>query len=314
MKTTADNSRWRMGIAVSVAESYIGQTEARVIFVGGSTARGHADGYSDIELGMFWDADPTVEERRRAIANIREADPQFIYVSDFDPAEEYWYDAFYIGTDVSGRRASGVSVEICHYRVEIFERVLDEVVSKFDPDDLKQNLLSGVQTGIPFHGEEQMRTWQEKMRVYPEGLAEAVVKKNAQIENFRVWRSWIERNENLLLLHQALVEVGTKLLRIILALNRKYFYGLNWSFCDVEEFEVQPKRFIDRLRNVFRIDPESAVSEISALVLETYDLVEEMMPEMKLAWYRSVFLFRRTKWEVAPRTVLRNDFDRDGPG
>jgi molecular chaperone GrpE len=36
------------------------------MLVGGSTARGHADRFSDLELGIFWHEPPTDEERREA--------------------------------------------------------------------------------------------------------------------------------------------------------------------------------------------------------------------------------------------------------
>lgn len=56
-------SQWRHTIAKRLAPIYAANPHVAAVLVGGSTARGHADRYSDIELGVFWHQPPTDAER-----------------------------------------------------------------------------------------------------------------------------------------------------------------------------------------------------------------------------------------------------------
>lgn len=52
------NSQWRYEIAERVAQQYAQIPDVVAVMIGGSTARGHADKFSDIELGVFWKRPP----------------------------------------------------------------------------------------------------------------------------------------------------------------------------------------------------------------------------------------------------------------
>lgn len=49
-----DASQWRYKLAQQVAPIYAANPHVAAVLVGGSTARGHAGRFSDIELGVFW--------------------------------------------------------------------------------------------------------------------------------------------------------------------------------------------------------------------------------------------------------------------
>ena len=72
-KTMNNASRWRRAIADRLAAIYAHNPYISAVLLGGSTARGHADQYSDIELGIFWYQPPTDEERR-AVIELAEGD------------------------------------------------------------------------------------------------------------------------------------------------------------------------------------------------------------------------------------------------
>jgi predicted nucleotidyltransferase len=61
-----ESSVWRQEVAIQVAQKYQSNPNITAIMLGGSTARGHTDKYSDIELGVFWNQPPTEEERMAA--------------------------------------------------------------------------------------------------------------------------------------------------------------------------------------------------------------------------------------------------------
>jgi len=55
---TGAASQWRRKIAQNIGSVYAGNRKVAAVILGGSTARGHADRYSDIELGVFWHTPP----------------------------------------------------------------------------------------------------------------------------------------------------------------------------------------------------------------------------------------------------------------
>lgn len=57
-------SRWRLAIARKVAPLIAANPRVRAVMLAGSTSRGCADSYSDIEIGVFWELDPYDEEKQ----------------------------------------------------------------------------------------------------------------------------------------------------------------------------------------------------------------------------------------------------------
>ena len=55
-------SKWRLELVSPIASLYAKNLKVAAVIVSGSTARGHADKYSDIEIGVFWKEPP---HRRR---------------------------------------------------------------------------------------------------------------------------------------------------------------------------------------------------------------------------------------------------------
>jgi len=49
------DSRWRHDLARTIAERYAGRNRLRLILLGGSTAHGNADPWSDIDLVLYWE-------------------------------------------------------------------------------------------------------------------------------------------------------------------------------------------------------------------------------------------------------------------
>src|SRR6185295_12696184 len=146
-------SRWRMQLAQHVGATYAANPKVAVVLAGGSTARGHADRFSDVELGVFWHAPPEPSDRARAV-EVMGADLLRLY--PYDAQEEVWSDDFMIGRAASNQPKSGVLVEVVNHTVEFMERVLEDVLLNHQPDELKQNLIAGVLQGVPLAGVTQL--------------------------------------------------------------------------------------------------------------------------------------------------------------
>ena len=60
-------SRWRLSLSRLLAEHYAALPQVATVFVGGSTARGQADRFSDLELCVAWSSPPSEADRLRVI-------------------------------------------------------------------------------------------------------------------------------------------------------------------------------------------------------------------------------------------------------
>ena len=296
-------SSWRLALARRVASPYVENPKLAAMIVGGSVSRGHADRFSDLEIGGFWYEPPTDEERLAAAtvaATSTGGEVQRIY--PYDPAEEVWEEGIFLGRAAPDRPSTGLLVEIPHYTVDFMERTLGDVLDRYDTSDAKQSILSVLLSAIPLHGEALIREWRSRVTDYPRGLALAMIAKHAQIDHF--WRTEMfpERANNLLL-YDTYVHVARKLLYTLLALNGIYYSGFKWLALQVSRMHIVPDDFSTRLNRVFQAEPQVASHQLAQLVEETYTLIEQHMPEVDVGWLRLVFRYRREPW-VGPPTYL----------
>src|SRR3954464_3093857 len=102
-------SQWPATLARQIAPNYAANPHVAAVLLGGSTARGHADRYSDIELGVFWHQPPTDAERQSAASAIH---GDLVRLYPYDPAEEVWSDDYMLGRAQPDQPKSGVLVEV----------------------------------------------------------------------------------------------------------------------------------------------------------------------------------------------------------
>lgn len=295
---TTRTGNWRLPLARRVAATYSTNPSVVAAIVGGSVARGHADRFSDIEVGAFWHQPPTDAERL-ASAEATGGDVQRIY--PYEPEEEVWMDNLFLGHVAPGQRSTGVLVEVVHNTTEFIERVLDDVLVHYDPSELKQNLVTAFVHAVPVHGEALIEAWRSRAAVYPRELALAVIKRHGQIESFRSIEMMLARGNNLMLVYDTLVKVSKELLYLLLALNRIYFYSsFKWIHLQIPQMQIAPPDFQRRLSHVFQSDPRTAIQDLMALVEETYDLIEQVMPEVDVERFRYFFCYRSQPWDQLP--------------
>jgi hypothetical protein len=87
-------SQWRYAFAQQLAPIYAANPHVSAVLVGGLAARDHAERYSDIELGVFWQQPPTEPDRRLA-ADLNNGD--LIAAYPYLAEEEVWCDDFMLG-------------------------------------------------------------------------------------------------------------------------------------------------------------------------------------------------------------------------
>jgi predicted nucleotidyltransferase len=157
-------SRWRLAMARAIAPVYTTDPRVRTVIVAGSVARGFADAFSDVEIGLFWEELPTPGELRAAMERARGTDWE---LDPYDPHEDVWYEEYVAG---------GLKIDLRHMAVARMEEALAAVVDEGDLSrSERQQILFAVQHSVPLHGALSIETWRAKAARYPDRLAHAMV-------------------------------------------------------------------------------------------------------------------------------------------
>ncbi|WP_350276618.1 nucleotidyltransferase domain-containing protein [Kribbella sp. HUAS MG21] len=273
-------SRWRRAAVQPVLDRYAAAEGVDAVMLGGSTARGDADRWSDVEIGVFWRRLPTTAERL--------AVPEAVEVQPGTAATEPVYDELYLGAP----RPDGLLVEVAHLRTQTVEAMLDDVLAG-NPDGPGMTLLKGLVDGRDVSGPhpEIVTGWQQRVATYPRELALAVVRRDGNIVKFWRLQMLVER-DNPFLLAREFMRITNQLLNVLHALNGRYC-GHVTAFKRLDALErdlpVAPARLADRLRAVFAEPAPDGARTLRELVEETYDLVERELPEVDVDLLRANF-------------------------
>ncbi|MGW6196549.1 hypothetical protein ACWF0M_10440 [Kribbella sp. NPDC055110] len=269
-------ARWRRQTVRPVLDWYAAVEGVDAVMLGGSTARGDADRWSDVEVGVFWFRPPTPDERLAVAADVR------LVNVDGPP----WDDHLYLGAP----RLDGLMVEVAHTLTQMVDRALDELLAG-NPDGQVMQLAQGIIDGREVIGPraEVVARWQERVATYPRDLALAVVRHNGNIEKFWRWQMFFER-DNPLLVAREFVRMVNQLLNVLYALNGRYSgHVLAFKRLDALGLPLAPPSLAARLRAVFdRPAPEGAQT-LHDLIEETFDLVERHLPEVDVDALRATF-------------------------
>lgn len=290
-------SDWRRRIAEKIAPAYARNPNIACILLGGSTARGQADRYSDIEIGVFWHTPPTDDDRRQAAALIPQAEARHY---PYEAAEDAWADDLILRLPVPGHKANGVLVEVVHYTIAGMQRALNAVLDDFDTDLGKQNLVSALVDGMHLTGSATAGAWRQRASAYPDGLAQAMIERYGIIDHFWRWQMLLERGDNHMLLYQMFSQVEQQVLLVLLALNRQYYSGFKWIDTVIDRCPLQPPDLRKRLRAPFQAAPDTGARMLAGLVEDTFDLIARELPAVDVARLRGFFRHQRPFLDEAP--------------
>ena len=104
---------WRLALARRIASAYAADSNARVVMIAGSTGRGTADPWSDIEVDVYYQEPPTEAARRAA------AEASGGALVELGEDEDEWEERLDLG---------GFHAHSSTFLVSTMERYLDEVL------------------------------------------------------------------------------------------------------------------------------------------------------------------------------------------
>jgi hypothetical protein len=273
-----------LALARALVPVYSEIADVRAVLIGGSVARGLADTYSDLEIGVFWSEPPSDADRQAAITRVGgelfspQSFPPFATDPEWVVSEHYRITEIVIG----GRCYTGTSnINTQHFTMAGMERCLADVIDRYDIAPAKHEVLSAVQHGIPLYGEALLDRWRTEAARYPVELACRVIRDHLWFGPGFVPESFAGRGD-LLLLYQHFVATAQHLLQVLAGLNRVYYPSSESKWMDwiIGQMEVAPSDLSARLKSIFQMDPFEGGRQLRRLVHETISLLEGKLPEV----------------------------------
>lgn len=293
-----EHSAWRLALAREIALAYAAHPQIRAVFVHGSVGRGWADEHSDIEMACVWSEEPSPQVSRATAQALGAADWEW---GSYEESRQAWHEQFLY---------RGMKVELGHWTHRAIDGIILDVTERYDTTQHwlmfhKQATVSVLQHGVVLHGAKLMSEWRQQIAHYPEELAVAMVEKHLQFGPFGS-REMLAKRDEIPLLYENNCGIVRRLLFSLYGLNRIYYPGFKWTRRHVEEMSIKPHDFFPRLLRVFQSDCVSGTRELRQLVEETFDLVEEHLPQVNLAPLREAFELPYQAWELPSDDQLWN--------
>jgi hypothetical protein len=280
-------SRWRLALVREIAPIYTNNAKVQAVIVGGSVARGCADRYSDVEIGVFWSEHPSDAEFE---AGMRQARGERWELDPYSDEDDVHYEEYEV---------SGLKIDLRHMTVARMDRVVTAVVDQFDTSEERQQIIWAMQHGIALAGSERVREWQERVREYPPELAQAMVEKHMTFDPWWPVEMYARRGD-LLLVYEAFSDALRRIAGVLCGLNRRYSPGLKWLDRTIGEMPLCPPDLAVRIKQTFRGEPISAAEQMRQLIEETLSLVEEQLPEVNVRQARESFRYCRPALDEMP--------------
>jgi hypothetical protein len=274
-------------LAHKVAAACIVHAHPRAILLTGSVAEEESDEHSDIDLITYFDKLPSSDQIHKLRQEIGITNFQELARDEVAFAEDYYVD--------------GVQCQVLFTTIQGWEHEMNSLLEKFDTSATAQKAMEGLLRGIPVHGADLIREWQNRAWSYPDGLAKAIVRANLNF--FPIWKvqDWVAARDMTLCVYETLVESSYHILAILAGLNRLYFspFRFKRQHQFIKQLQIAPHNLAERLEDLFKLEYQAAVEELERLVEETVGLVETQMPEIDTSHVRRDLGRRRATWTIA---------------
>jgi hypothetical protein len=276
----------RLALARKLGAGYAANPKAAVVMAAGSTGRGTADRYSDLELDVYWNEPPTAEERRHA-ALTGGADEVFAHPYEEDEwAEDIRVGDFHVGTST--------------FLVRTMEQYIAEVETTQDGAPLAQMRLHSVLHAQTLFGDEALvASWRERAAAYPAHLRGVMLRQNLGFEGFGAAEDAMAARDDVVLLYDTVTHVERQVLGALLGLNQIYLPNPGFKHVAeiIDEMAVKPPDLLARLRSAYRLPPVQGVAALHGVIADVFDLVDAHGPGLDTRPYRERVAQRRPVWD-----------------
>lgn len=232
-------------------------------YVGGSHALGCVDEFSDLDIGLIWKHPPAVGLRAEIIGRLGTP------VSAVSP----WV----VPRRATGNEDSlfgvGTKVDLCHHTLDTVNSWIAAVMNEYDVDVQKQILISNLQRGLVFLGEDEYSRIRRSIAVYPVELG----RRCCQLELFGLARAngfAMASRREYTAFSRVLANEQDRLFRILLALNKTFNPGTKHLMWQLTQLKVVPNELHKRFAAIEQTSAVESWSIVQQCVYEVLDLVD----------------------------------------
>jgi hypothetical protein len=257
-------SRLRYEIALSLADMAPASFGMERVLTG-STSRGIADEYSDIEMMFYVDAIPAYVEREQWLQTVGARD---IVLDHEKPGEQEVWATFYI---------HDIWVEAGWRVLAAHEQDLANLVAGHVTAHMSLMLAWIIVYAVPLHSAGALVRWQQQLTYYPETLPQKIIDSVneywMQPQGFAIRWALLKRGEPMALTNRLLADIWL-LLRILFAINHEWEPDWKWLRPESQRLTIKPDRLVERINNIFTKPLcEQTIADYLLLIRDTLVLV-----------------------------------------
>ena len=263
------HAQWRLAFAQALSNKLRQFVAIEMVAVLGSVARGYSDQYSDLELLLVWNHQPSPEQQATLL---RALQAEFRY-PPFDPGYQ------------SAFRIQGIPVDLWHTTAAQEEAFIHTVLHEFSLDLVANNRLDTLLSCIPLYGADQVEDWKAHIQAYPTELALRFIQ--TYIPHFHLRQlNLAAHRDNPTAFYHTLSDIQCSLFLVLLALNKAYFPTFKWIYPALRRMQHTPPEIATRLHAMFHEPPIQAAKHLRTVLAETLDIVEATYPQIYTAYAR----------------------------
>ena len=222
-------STWRVDLARELCSHYSSHSGVLMVCLGGSSARGIADSYSDLDIIVYWD----------------EFDDQWIKSEPLTAATGIPRTSIMSlspGSYIESYHIDTLKVDFGHVILSEFREWLKPLYTSDTPDHDLIGSAGGFLSSTVFYGEDIYAEIRSSVQEYPAALALDVVKKNLGFYVNGYLDGQCFNRGDLLAYHDGIVLMLKKILNATAALNRHYYHAgeARWAEYHLGLMEKKP--------------------------------------------------------------------------
>jgi hypothetical protein len=281
---SAEHVAYLDALARRVAAPFVDAGAVAAMIVG-STAKGMADEWSDLDLILFYEAWPgrtALDGARRSLA------PGDVVTLGGDLDGEVYLEQMLVG---------GVACQLVHQTTAAWHETAAVVLEQLDVESPVQKALSGLHEGVPIHGEEIIASLRAEA-AYPERLRVRMIEANLGV--FPLWRlqDGLACRDAELWQRSELVAGLQRILAVLAGVNAVWFSGFQLKQVRTlaASFRVAPAGLAERIDAALVAPMPAAAFELERLLDETLAIVEAEVPSVDVTAARRGIGARTKPW------------------
>lgn len=249
----------------------------RAATVTGSIAKGCGDENSDIDTIIILNELMTNEQFENIVNDAKASGGDLYHGSPEEGFAVYYY-------------IDGVRCDFGFGHFSETETLINEMISKPEIDPIKHLMISGLIDGYILNDNNWLAPLIKKAEEgYSKDLQVLLVNHYKKFHpEWAVEKMTIGRND-ILYYYESLVEMTGNIIGILCGLNKFYHPGkLKGVEYTINRMNIKPKDFVKRYNYVLTADKNAALKELFSLVRETFDLIDEHLPEVSTQRSRQI--------------------------